>query len=189
MIQHDLDDALNELAPPIIVAGLQVDTWCTWHDEQSPWPLDEFAGVVSMGALASVTNETSVPWIRSELELLSRALERGVPILGVCFGSQSLARAAGGQVRKSPLTEIGWHDVTMTSHAETDPVLGSLGKEFPAFQWHYDTFDLPPDATVLATAGDLIEAYRVGDSAWGSSSTSKRIRRLSMDGSVRTVTP
>lgn len=95
MIQHDLDDALNELAPPIIVAGLQVDTWCTWHDEQSPWPLDEFAGVVSMGALASVTNETSVPWIRSELELLSRALERGVPILGVCFGSQSLARAAG----------------------------------------------------------------------------------------------
>jgi len=167
VIQHDLDDALNELAPPIIVAGLQVDTWCTWHDEQSPWPLDEFAGVVSMGALASVTNETSVPWIRSELELLSRALERGVPILGVCFGSQSLARAAGGQVRKSPLTEIGWHDVTMTSHAETDPVLGSLGKEFPAFQWHYDTFDLPPDATVLATAGDLIEAYRVGDSAWG----------------------
>ena len=130
---------------------------------------------------------TSVPWIRSELELLSQALERGVPILGVCFGSQSLARAAGVRSVNRP-TEIGWHDVTMTSHAETDPVLGSLGK-VPAFQWHYDTFDLPPDATVLATAGDLIEAYRVGDSAWGSSSTSKRIRRLSMDGSVRTVTP
>ena len=50
MIQHDLDDALNELAPPIIVAGLQVDTWCTWHDEQSPWPRDEFAGWFRMGA-------------------------------------------------------------------------------------------------------------------------------------------
>lgn len=167
VIQHDLDDALNELAPPFIVAGLQVDTWCTWHDEQSPWPLEEFSGVVSMGALASVRDEATVPWMRNEIALLSRALQRGLPILGVCFGSQALARAAGGQVRKSPVTEIGWYDVAMPPDAARDPVLGSLGRTFPAFQWHYDTFDLPSDATVLATAGDLIEAYRIGESAWG----------------------
>ncbi|MEZ5119818.1 MAG: hypothetical protein R2686_07935, partial [Candidatus Nanopelagicales bacterium] len=91
VIQHDLDDPLNELAPPFVVAGLQVDTWCTWNDEQSPWPLEQFAGVVSMGALASVTDEASVPWIRNEVALLGQALERGMPVLGVCFGSQSLA--------------------------------------------------------------------------------------------------
>jgi GMP synthase (glutamine-hydrolysing) len=94
-------------------------------------------------------------------------LERGTPILGVCFGAQVLARASGGQVRRSPVTEIGWFDITMSPDASTDPVLGSLGTAFPAFQSHYDTFDLPPAATVLGTTGDLVEAYRIGESAWG----------------------
>lgn len=167
VIQHDLDDALNELAPPLVAAGLEIDTWCTWRDEQPPWPLDEFSGVLSLGALASARDEATVPWIRSEVSLLSHALDRGTPILGVCFGAQVLARAAGGHVRRSPVTEIGWFDIDMSAYASTDPVLGKLGTGFPAFQSHYDTFDLPPGASVLGTTGDLIEAYRIGDAAWG----------------------
>jgi GMP synthase (glutamine-hydrolysing) len=167
VIQHDLDDALNELAPPLVAAGLQIDTWCTWRDEQPRWPLEEFSGVLSLGALASARDEASVPWIRSEISLLSQALDRGTPILGVCFGAQVLARAVGGQVRRSPVTEIGWFDITMSAEASTDPVLGTLGTTFPAFQSHYDTFDLPPAASVLGTTGDLTEAYRIGDTAWG----------------------
>lgn len=123
--------------------------------------------MLSLGALASARDKTKVPWIRSEIGLLSRALDRGMPILGVCFGAQVLARAAGGQVRRSPVTEIGWFDIALSAAASTDPLLGSLGTAFPAFQSHYDTFDLPPAATVLGTTGDLVEAYRIGESAWG----------------------
>jgi GMP synthase (glutamine-hydrolysing) len=167
VIQHDLDDALNELAPPLVAAGLNLDTWCTWREEEPRWPLEEFSGVLSLGALASVRDEATVPWIAAETALLSRALDRGLPVLGVCFGAQALARAAGGQVLRSPVTEIGWFDVVMEPEASKDPVLGALGTTFPAFQSHYDTFELPPGTSVLGTTGDLIEAYRVGDSAWG----------------------
>jgi GMP synthase (glutamine-hydrolysing) len=65
------------------------------------------------------------------------------------------------------VTEIGWFDVAMSPDATTDPVLGALGTTFPAFQSHYDTFDLPPGAQVLGTTGELVEAYRIGESAWG----------------------
>lgn len=105
-------------------------------------------------------------WIRAEIALLEQALARGIPILGVCFGAQLLARAAGGRVYRSPVTEIGWYEVDMAPEAAADPVLGSLGPRLHVFQSHYDTFDLPAEATVLGRTGDLTEAYRIGDRAW-----------------------
>ena len=166
VIQHDLDDALNELAPPLLEAGLMIDTWCTFRSDTPNEPLESFDGVLSLGALASATDEDSTPWIRGEIALLEQALAQGIPILGVCFGAQLLARAAGGRVYRSPVTEIGWYEVDMAPEAAADPVLGSLGPRLHVFQSHYDTFDLPAEATVLGRTGDLTEAYRIGDRAW-----------------------
>jgi len=89
-----------------------------------------------------------------------------MPTLGVCFGAQLLARAAGGRVYRSPVTEFGWHEVDTAPEAAADPVLGSLGPNLYVFQSHYDTFDLPAEATVLGRTGELTEAYRIGDRAW-----------------------
>ena len=166
VIQHDLDDALNELAAPLADAGLMIDTWCTFRSDAPEEPLESFDGVLSLGALASASDEDSTPWIRGEIAVLEEALARRMPILGVCFGAQLLARAAGGRVYRSPVTEIGWFRVDMEPEAETDPVLGSLGPNLYVFQSHYDTFDLPAEATVLGRTGELTEAYRIGDRAW-----------------------
>jgi GMP synthase (glutamine-hydrolysing) len=166
VIQHDLDDSLNELAAPLADAGLVIDTWCTFRSDAPPEPLGSFDGVLSLGALASATDEDSTPWIRGEIAVLEEALARRMPILGVCFGAQLLARAAGGRVYRSPVTEIGWFRVDMEPEAATDPVLGSLGPNMHVFQSHYDTFDLPAEATVLGRTGELTEAYRIGDRAW-----------------------
>lgn len=167
VIQHNLDDGLNELAPSLVTAGLHIDTWCTFLDDHSPWELRDFSGVLSLGALASATDEESVPWIHNEIALLRTAIAQGLPTLGVCFGAQALACAAGGRARPAAAPEIGWYNIAMSTDAEDDPLLGSLEANFPAFQYHHDTFDLPPEATVLGMTGDLIEAYRIGDSAWG----------------------
>jgi GMP synthase (glutamine-hydrolysing) len=166
VIQHNLDDALNDLAAPLVEAGLMIDTWCTFQASQPEEPLESFDGVLSLGALASAMDEATTPWIANEIAVLEHALARRMPILGVCFGAQLLARAAGGRVYRSPVTEIGWYQVDMAPEAASDPVLGGLGPRPHVFQSHYDTFDLPSSATVLGRTGELTEAFRIGDRAW-----------------------
>jgi GMP synthase-like glutamine amidotransferase len=106
----------------------------------SPSPRDHDL-IVSLGSEASAYDD-AVPWLAGELELLAAAAAAGVPVLGICFGSQLLARALGARVTRAERPEIGWLEVR--SHA---PELVPPG---PWFQWHFDSFELPPGATLLA---------------------------------------
>jgi GMP synthase (glutamine-hydrolysing) len=63
-----------------------------------PDGLDGVAGVLSFGGPMSATRPDDEPWMRAELALLREAVEREVPVLGVCLGSQLLAAALGGEV-------------------------------------------------------------------------------------------
>ena len=77
-----------------------------------------------------------------EIEQLRRADGAGVPVLGICFGGQLLASTHGGAVISSSSPEIGWADV------ESDD--DSLVPSGPWFQWHYDRWELPPQAREVA---------------------------------------
>lgn len=167
VIQHNLDDSLNDLGGALVAAGLRIDTWCTFRTDAPPLPLELFDGVLSLGGTDSVAEEEHLGWIVEERRLTEEALAAGIPILGVCFGAQMLARAAGAEVFPAPSPEIGWHEVQMSSAAANDPVLAALGERFHAFQFHYDTFTVPVQATVLGVGNGMTQAFRVGDSAWG----------------------
>jgi GMP synthase-like glutamine amidotransferase len=86
-----------------------------------------------------------------EIEQLRKADAAGVPVLGICFGGQLLALAHGGSVARSAGPEIGWADV----HSD-DTALVPGG---PWFQWHYDRWRLPPDATELARNPAASQAF------------------------------
>lgn len=97
-----------------------------------------------------------IPWIPREVELLGRAHEAGVSVLGICFGGQLLARALGARTYRAESAEIGWLPIR-----SRDP---ELVPEGPWFQWHFDTFETPPGATVLAETDVGPQAYVVGRS-------------------------
>jgi GMP synthase (glutamine-hydrolysing) len=101
-----------------------------------------------------------------ERKIMQWALETETPLLGLCFGSQLLASAAGGRIYKAETGEFAWTKVNMLPEASRDPVLGVLGETADAFQFHYDSFDLPKDAVLLGESDGTIEAFRVGSSAW-----------------------
>ena len=86
--------------------------------------------------------EESRPFVDRSRRLLERSVEADVPVLGVCFGGQLLARVLGGQAFRAARSEIGW--IPVRSH---DPELVSEG---PWFQWHFDAFSTPPGATLVA---------------------------------------
>lgn len=77
------------------------------------------------------------------------------------------ARAAGGEVRHSGRL-IEWRELARTEAADGDPLFGALPEPVPALHWNEDVIELPPDAVeLLERSGDGVEAFRVGDAAWG----------------------
>lgn len=131
-----------------------------------PASMDGAAGLVVMGGPMSAYDP--IPHITSELMLIERALEDGLPILGVCLGSQLLAAASGARVYPSGRKEIGWHDVRLTEAATKDPLWHGVDGRFTGFHWHGDIFDLPKGATSLASSPlTELQAFRCGSNAYG----------------------
>jgi GMP synthase (glutamine-hydrolysing) len=169
VVVHDIDDHLNEMANPIAEAGILMDTWDVQNDSVGRpdlEKLEQYSGVISLGAHAGVLEEEKHPWMSHERKIMQWALETETPLLGLCFGSQLLASAAGGRIYKAETGEFAWTKVNMLPEASHDPVLGVLGETADAFQFHYDSFDLPKDAVLLGESDGTIEAFRVGSSAW-----------------------
>jgi GMP synthase (glutamine-hydrolysing) len=81
------------------------------------------------------------------MELIRQAADVGMPVLGICLGSQLIAAALGAQVYAGPRKEIGWYPVETVD--KSDPLTRRLPSTLMAFHWHGDTFDLPADAVRL----------------------------------------
>ena len=126
---------------------------------------DEVAGAVFMGGPMNVDEVERFPALAAEREWLAEAVERGMPVLGVCLGAQLLARALGAEVRPGDGPEIGFAPVEVT--APDDPLLGGLAPRTEVLHWHGDAFDLPDGAAQLASSERTpCQAFRAGN-AWG----------------------
>lgn len=120
-----------------------------------PGPPDSYDLIVSLGSEFSAYDE-SRSWVTRELELFYAALAQDVPVLGICFGGQLLARALGSEVFQAGESEIGWVSV------ETS--VPDLVSPSPWFQWHFDTFSPPASAELLASNHVGPQAFRYGRS-------------------------
>ena len=114
------------------------------------------------------------PWLADEAAFIREAIDREVPLLGVCLGAQLIARAVGAHVGPAATSEVGWHEVTVNDTGLADPVLGVLPAHVDAFQWHYYGFELPAGA--VAARGERRRRARPSGSASarGASSSTRR---------------
>jgi len=115
----------------------------------------EYGAIISLGSEFAAFDD-SIPWIEKERRLLAQAADADVPVLGICFGAQLLARVLGGQAYRGQLAEIGWLPVRSRAR--------ELISEGPWFQWHFDTFTLPPGARLLADSDAGPQAFTIGRS-------------------------
>jgi GMP synthase (glutamine-hydrolysing) len=132
-----------------------------------PEPAESFDAVFIFGGGMHVDQEDRHPWLREEDDLIKGLLGANIPLFGVCLGGQLIAKAAGGQVAPAAREEVGWHAVELTPDAADDPVFRELPERFDAFEWHSYAFELPPGGVPLARNPVGLQAYRVGDAAWG----------------------
>jgi GMP synthase-like glutamine amidotransferase len=156
----------NAAAGVFADAGAELVEWLP--HEAPPPELDGFDAAMVFGADAQVDQEDAHPWLRPEKRLIRELLARDMPVLGVCFGSQLLAEAAGGEVRPSAQPEVGWYGAELTSDGRVDPLLGFLPERFDSLQYHSYEWLLPPGAVALATSAICLQAFRLRDRpVWG----------------------
>lgn len=159
--------------PPGAFEDVLVAAGATIHrvelDEGDPLPSwRDFVAIVAMGGPMSVNDDAELPWLTAEKAAIAEAVRAGVPYWGSCLGVQLLAAALGGRVYPGAEPEVGVLPVTLTEEGRADPVLGGLPPEFPTLQWHGDTFELPPGATLLASSPAYpAQAFRYGEAAYG----------------------
>jgi GMP synthase-like glutamine amidotransferase len=138
-------------------------------EANEPFPkLDNLTHVILLGGPMNVYEEERYPFLAQEDLFIKEAIQRGKRILGICLGAQLIAKALGAKVRRAPVKEIGWYELSLTEEGEKDSIFSRLPKTFSAFQWHGDTFDLPKAAKLIATSDPVPnQAFRYGENAYG----------------------
>ncbi len=132
--------------------ALAVQTVALHAGEPLPASITGYTAAVSLGSGHAAYDDT-VPWLAAELSFLDRLLAAGVPVLGICFGAQALARVLGARVYRMAAPEIGW--VQVTSRCPALP-------EGPWLSWHYDAFDLPAGAVDLGANEVSLQGFSLG---------------------------
>lgn len=132
----------------LIDSGMTCDVVHTYR-ESIPDP--QVYGMLLIGGTPDAAyNRSKVPYLAQVYETLTAAVDAQIPCFGVCCGAQLLAELIGGKVYRNPEMEIGGYQVTLTSDGKRDPLLEGFPESLPVFHWHGDTFDLPPEAVLLA---------------------------------------
>ena len=147
--------------------------------------VEEAAGLIVLGGPMNVDQIDEYPYLGPEVDWIRQAVDAGLPVLGICLGSQLIAKALGALVYPNRTKEIGWYEIQRTAEADADPLFGNVAPDgspsddlatddapttdrATVFQWHGDTFDLPA-GTVRLARSELCEnqAFRHGDRTWG----------------------
>ena len=172
IVQHEEPTPAGLLGDWLDRQNAEVDVLRIDLDEVVPDPR-EFQLIAYLGSEFAAFDD-SVPFVQRESELIRQAAKHDVPMLGLCFGGQLMARALGGESFRSERPEIGWLRVR-TKDAE-------LISEGPWFEWHFDSFTLPPGARLIADT-DVGPRPTSSEEAWASSSIRRSRPRLWRAGS------
>jgi GMP synthase-like glutamine amidotransferase len=164
VVRHVPYEDLGWIAQAVDRAGLHVRYFDAFSDAGVPDPAGHEA-VILMGGPMSANDD--LPWIEPELDMIRRAASAGRPVLGICLGSQLIARAMGAAVRRNTRQEIGWFPLHWTPAAADDPLFHDLPNPLTTFHWHGDTFDIPAGAEWLASS-ELTrnQAFRYGSNIY-----------------------
>jgi len=166
--QHVPYEPLGTLDPKLRSSGFRIRYVNFGRDPLARPSLGGYGGLVILGGPMNVDETDRHPHLETEIELVQEALDRRIPVLGICLGAQLIAKALGAAVRAGARKEIGWHDFSLTDEGRADPLLGHLSAEPRLFQWHGDVFDLPSEAIPLATSERCAhQAFRFGSHVYG----------------------
>jgi GMP synthase-like glutamine amidotransferase len=161
-LQHFWCEHAGVFDPVLQGLGHQLTQVHLYRGEPVPQPRAFDAWLV-MGGPMNVDETHKYAWLQPERELLTQLIAVDAPVMGICLGSQLLARAGGSRVYPKRPKEIGLFNIELTSAAASDPLFKHFENPQEVLQWHGDTFDLPAGAVHLARSPRFEhQAFRLG---------------------------
>jgi GMP synthase-like glutamine amidotransferase len=131
----------------------------TIYAKKEKIPPTNHSAVLILGAPESANDD--LPYLKKEIELIRDAVKKNTPVLGICLGSQLIAKALGAKVYAGLKKEIGfYHDVKIDNSGSQ--LLSGISNPFTVFHWHGDTFDIPPGGKRLAYSEMYNQAFQCG---------------------------
>src|SRR5881396_1810153 len=168
VLQHIGCEPLGLIEPALKERGMEYRYVRPFASEPIPKDLSGWNGLIALGGPMSANDGERLGFIADELRLLTKMLEAGMPVLGICLGAQLIAKAAGAEVTAGEEKEIGWYPLTLTEEGKKDRLLTGLPDPFPVFHWHGETFAIPRGAVRLAGSERYSnQAFRLGEQVYG----------------------
>jgi GMP synthase (glutamine-hydrolysing) len=162
VLRHEEFEGLGYFAEALRACGVSF----SYHDLGDSFLPEKHDALVIMGGPMSANDP--LPGLAAELSLIEQGLKDRIPMLGICLGSQLLAKALGARVYRNAALEIGWEPVHLTDAGRSDPLFRGIASPTTFFHWHGETFDLPEGAEWLAySAKCRNQAFRYGENVYG----------------------
>ena len=150
-LRHVAFEDLGLLAPILEREGWDVAFCEAAVDDLHHRSIRDAELLIVLGGPIGVYETNDYPFLNSEIALLEHRLSRDLPTLGICLGSQLMAKALGSRVFKGPVKEIGWGTLDLTEDGRSSCLKALQDDNAAVLHWHGDTFDLPRQATRMAS--------------------------------------
>jgi len=147
ILQHQTAEPPGYLAAWLVEHSIAFAVFDAEQGNGFPNSMEPYSALAVLGGSMSA-NDNLASNRQAEVLILQAMLHRK-PVIGHCLGGQLMTRAMGGTVNRAAIPEIGWQPITYIDSELTDQWFGS-DPAFVVAQWHYDTFSVPPGATLLA---------------------------------------
>lgn len=167
-VQHDAAGPPGLVGEAILANGCSLEITMPNAGGALPEDSENHDGLVILGGPQSACDDGGNPHYDQLMDLIRDFGAQSKPVMGICLGSQLIARAYGAEVRPMGFSEIGFTEISLTEEGRADPVFQGLPAEQAIMEFHDDTFDLPAGAELLMTGQRCTnQAFRVGAATYG----------------------
>lgn len=168
VLRHVPHENLGTLALSLRSNNLAYEYVNFYEDIDPNVSVDGSSALIILGGPMNVYETDKYPFLETEDVLIKRAIEKDIPVFGICLGAQLIAKSLDARVTKNIQKEIGWYKLKITDEGRIDNLFKHMSIEETVFQWHGYTFEIPKGATHLAESSLCMnQAFRFGSSVYG----------------------